>query len=281
MEGYGAGKIGGAYDRHAAHHHRLVGLGQFAVATALSRKVDDHRTRHHPLNHIRRHQNGRLLSGNRRRGDHDVTLRHDAGHQLPLLTDELFAHFLGVTALVLRGAGFKLHLNELAAQTFDLLLDRRANVVSFHDRAESLRRRDRLKTGHTRANNKNVRRGDRSSRGHEHREHTRGQMGRQEHSLVSRDRRLRRKHVHALRSSDSWHELQRKGEYVLFREIGDSLRIRERVELRNDALAGFHQLQIAAARFDVGAQTSNLKNDLRLGKQITAIGDDLGTLGFV
>jgi hypothetical protein len=72
---------------------------------------------------------------------------------------------------------------------------------------------------------------DRAGRGHQHREHARAVVGREQHALVARDRRHRRQRVHALSARDARHQLHRQqrraGRGDLMNRLGRTERIRE------------------------------------------------------
>jgi hypothetical protein len=73
----------------------------------------------------------------------------------------------GVSALVLRAFRLKTQVHEPGAKTFHLLLHRGPHIVRLHDRAEAPRRADCLQACHTRADDEDMRGGDRARRSHE------------------------------------------------------------------------------------------------------------------
>src|SRR5579871_5161270 len=74
-----------ADDLDAARLHHLAGLGEFAIAAALDREIDDHRARPHRLDHVLGDQAGRRAARDQRGRDHDILLLDVLGHQRRLL----------------------------------------------------------------------------------------------------------------------------------------------------------------------------------------------------
>src|SRR5262249_50091214 len=72
--GDAAGNVEVADDLHAARVHDLAGLGNLAIAAALDREIDDHRSRPHGSDHVLGNQPRRRPARNERRGDDDVLL---------------------------------------------------------------------------------------------------------------------------------------------------------------------------------------------------------------
>ncbi|VDO17697.1 unnamed protein product, partial [Brugia timori] len=147
------GEVRFADDGHAVLDHRLVGFGQRAVAAHAIRAlaggdVDDDAAGLHGLDHVLGDEGRRGTARDQRGADDDVGQRHALG-DLGLLAREparghrarIAAHALGGVLLFL---GLVRHVDELAAQRFDLLLDAGANVRGLDDRAQALGRGDGL-----------------------------------------------------------------------------------------------------------------------------------------
>ena len=49
---HGGGQVDGSDDGHAVFDDGLAGVGQFAVAAALGRQIDDHRSGRHGVHHF-------------------------------------------------------------------------------------------------------------------------------------------------------------------------------------------------------------------------------------
>ena len=125
--------------------HGLAGAGQFAIAAALGRDIDDHRARRHaapPCRAVIRM--GAFLPGTAAVVMTTFCCGQHAGHQLALPAVELLAHGLGVAALVLGAGGFHVEHDEARAQAFDLLLDGGADVVAADHGAQAARGGDGL-----------------------------------------------------------------------------------------------------------------------------------------
>ncbi len=117
-------------DADAALHHHFAGTRQFAVAAALGGDIHNQRAGRHARHHFRGDQDGRFLAGHGGGGDHHVLLGQHAGHGLALAPVEIFAHGLGVAALVFGRVGLHIQHHEARAQAFDLLLHGGADIVA-------------------------------------------------------------------------------------------------------------------------------------------------------
>jgi hypothetical protein len=229
---------------HAVVHHGLAWPRQLAIPAALRRDVDDYRPRRHPRRHLRRDQNRSAPPRHRRRRDHDVLLRQYIAQRLPLLAIELLAHRLRVPALVLRARRFHVQHDEPRAETLDLLLHRRANVVPADDRAQPTRRRDRLQSRDARADHQHTRWRNRSRCRHQHRKHAGQGIGRDQHRLIARDRGHRGERVHALRARNARHQLHREERDPAFRQESRRLDRGQRLAESDDGLPAPHERQV-------------------------------------
>ena len=108
MVGDFRGQVGGSEDHDALPDHPLVRFAQLAVSAPFGGQVDNHAAILHAADRICGHQDRRVPTGNRRGGDHHVTLGHHVGHQFPLPTIELLLHLLGVTPGVLGFGGIEM-----------------------------------------------------------------------------------------------------------------------------------------------------------------------------
>ena len=90
--------------------------------------------------------------------------------------------------------------------------------------------RDRLQARDAGAHHEHARGRDRARGGHQHREELRHPIGRDQHGLVPRDRRLGGEGVHGLGARDSGHRLHRERDHALALQPLDPLVIGERRE---------------------------------------------------
>ena len=238
----------GPENRHAVRDDDLVGLGQLAVAAALGRQIDDHRSGRHALHHLPGDQHRRALAGNRRGGDDDVAAGDDFGHHLALAAVERLVLRLGVAALVLGVAGFKRQLDELRADALHLLLGGGPHVVGLHRRAEPPRGGDRLQPRHAGADDEHARGLDGAGRGGEHGKHARQVAGGQQHGLVAGHGRHRRQRVHALRARDARHQLHRQRRDAARRQRRGQRRLAQRIEKGDDGLPRARERKVGVAR---------------------------------
>src|SRR5438128_7623089 len=113
----------------------LIGLltwfRQGAVSALLGGQIDNNGAGAHGLNHVLGDQDRRFFSRNEGRRDDHVSPSHAFFHKLLLLLIELLGLGFGVAGLFLGIFGLQGQLNKFAAQTLDLLLDRRPGVVRF------------------------------------------------------------------------------------------------------------------------------------------------------
>ena len=157
----------------------------------------------------RRDQDRRFLARNGGGRDDHVTVGHHSRHRLALASVERLVLGRGIPALALGGGGVERQLDELRAETLDLLLDGRADVIRLDLGAKPLGGRDRLQAGHARADHEHPRRRDRAGGGHHHREQAGQRGGGQQHGLVAGDVGHRGQGVHALRPGDARDQLHR------------------------------------------------------------------------
>ncbi len=126
--------------------HRLARLGQFAVAAAFGRHVDDYRTGLHRLHHLGGNQPWGGSAGNQGRGDDDVDVLGLLGVHFALGLLEALAHHLGIAAAA-RTFFLIIDGNELGPHRLDLIGDFRTGVVGPHDGAQAHRGADGGKAG--------------------------------------------------------------------------------------------------------------------------------------
>src|SRR6185312_2853383 len=136
-----AGEPDGADDLDALMRHHLAGAGELAVAALLRGDVDDHRPRAHALHDAALDdlRCGAPRNGRRR---HYGIRSGDAGvEDLLLLALLLFGELTRVAT-----GSFRAHsgLDELRAERLHLLTRCATNVIRFHNRPKTSRRRDRL-----------------------------------------------------------------------------------------------------------------------------------------
>ena len=143
------------------------GLGALDVSARGRRHVDDHAARTHGFQHGRSQDARRRPAENLRGGDHHVRLRHLFGHHFTLLGQLLLGQRFGI-ALRRLPSFTEVDLHKFGSQTQHLLFHRRTRVECFHLCAEALRGGDSLQTGHPRADNKYLGRGNRARGGHHH-----------------------------------------------------------------------------------------------------------------
>ena len=148
------------------------------------------------------------ISGGR---DDDVAAGDDFQHHLALAPVERLVLRLRVAALVFGVGGLERQSRRTARRALcTCSFTAGPHVVGLDLRAEPPRRRDRLQPRDAGADDEDARGGDRAGRRHQHREHARQVVGRQQHALVAGDRRHRRERVHALRARDARHQLHRE-----------------------------------------------------------------------
>ena len=146
-------QIGITDDGHAMLHHRLTGLGQFAIATAFCSHVNDDATRLHALHHLGGDQPWCGLARNQCGRDDDVHFLGLLGVHLALGLLEALAHHLGVAAAT---AAFFLILDfyELATQGLHLVGHLGTRIVGTHNGAQTGGCANRSQTGHARTRDK-------------------------------------------------------------------------------------------------------------------------------
>ena len=128
---------------------------------------------------------------------------------LGLLALVILGHFLGVAAgrLGILG-GLRIDLDELAAEGFDLFLDRRTDVKGIDHGSHALRGGDRLQTGNARAQHEHAGRCHGAGGGHHHRKGAAIFGCGIKHGLVTGQIALRRQDVHVLRPTDARQQFQ-------------------------------------------------------------------------
>ena len=92
------------------------------------------------------------------------------------------------------------HFNEFAAQRFDLLFGRMADIEGFDHGAQTFGGGNGLQAGNASAQNQHLGRFDRACGGHEHGHEARVILGGQQHRLVAADIGLGGQHIHRLRA---------------------------------------------------------------------------------
>ena len=105
--------------RNSGVFGQLTGNRSFNVSAHFCREIDDDGAGLHALDHLLRDENGRLLAGNQGCRDEDVDLFTLLGEQRHFGCDELWRHFLGVTAGAFARL-FELDREKLAALSFSM-----------------------------------------------------------------------------------------------------------------------------------------------------------------
>ena len=176
-----------------------------------------------------------------------------------------------VAAGVLLGVRLDAGLHESRAERLDLIAHRGADVERLHDGAEPTAGRDRLKSRDARSQDERPRRGDRSGSGHHQREDAREPNSGDDRSVVSRERRHRREHVHVLGAADARHRLEAKCRDAAVDERAKQRGIPGRFENADEDRAA---LELGHERH-VGAAHHN--DDVGVGEQCRAVGRHLGS----
>src|SRR4029079_19754591 len=135
----------------------LAELGELAVAAGLDGEVDDDGAGLHRAHRVRADELRRGTAGDERGRDHDVGFGDLLADGFALFREDFRARFLRVAAGVLE-VGEAGNLDEAPSEPLDLLLRRVADAGPRDDGAETLRGRDRLETGHARAEDDDARR---------------------------------------------------------------------------------------------------------------------------
>ena len=152
-------------------------------------QVDDDAAWFHGFDHILGDQHRRGAAGDQGGGDDDVSLRHALGHFSLLALQPARRHGLGVTTHTDGGfalfVGFVGHVDEFAAQGFDLLFHARAHVRCFDHSAQTLGGGNGLQAGHANAQDDHAGSFDRSGGCHQHGEKSLIAVGRHHHGLVT------------------------------------------------------------------------------------------------
>ena len=156
---------------------------------ALGGDIDNHRAWRHAGGHFRGDEDRRFLAGHGGGGDDRVLLGQDGAQQFALPAVKIFAHGLGVAALVFGAGVAHVQHDEARAEAFNLLLDGGADIVAAHHGAEPARGGDGLQPGHARTDHQHARGGERSGGGHEHGKHARERIGRDQDGFVAGDGR--------------------------------------------------------------------------------------------
>jgi hypothetical protein len=167
--------------------------------------------------------------------------------------------------------GFELELHEAAAHAFDLLPDGRPHIVGPHDGPQALGRGDRLQSGHARARHEHAGCRHRAGRRHQHREHPRQGIGRQQHGLVAGDRGHRREHVHALRPRNPRQQLQGEADRAAGRDLGQRLRRRQGIAHRHQRLARAEPIHVGLPGLGVRPRRPHLGDHIGLAEHLPAI----------
>ena len=275
------GNVGLADQRHAVLDDGLVRLGQRAVAALRGGQVDDYAARLHGHDHLFGHQHGRGTAGNQGGSDHHVGLRHALGDFDLLPGHPARRHRLGIAAHADSGfallVGFVRHVDELAAQRLDLLLDAGPHVAGLDYRAQSLGRGNRLQAGHADPQNHHAGGLDGAGGGHQHWEEALVFIGRHHDGLVAGDVGLRRQHVHALGSTGARRRFKRKGSQL---PCGQALQAGgiERIEHADHHAAGPGVRHLAVQRaahleHDVGSVSARGIGDLDPCRAVGVIGN--------
>ncbi|MNM52627.1 hypothetical protein D3C81_637110 [compost metagenome] len=253
VSGHRAGQVGRADNGHAIFDDHLVRHGQRAVAALGCCEVDDHRAWLHLRHGFRAQQRRCLAARNQRGGDDDVGLfgafvygcglaLHPAGRHRPRVTtntDGAFTLFIGLVR----------HVDELGAEGFDLLFNRRTHVRRFDHCTQAFRRGNRLQPCNAGAENQHARRFHGARSRHQHRHEARIVVGGQQHGFIAGDVGLRGQHIQALGAGGTWRGFQRKCGNAALGQFGDGL-IAERVEHAHHNGAALDQSQLAVAGSD-------------------------------
>ena len=220
--------------------------------------------------HVGRDQDRRLLARNGGRRDDHVAVGDHARHGLALTSVERLVLRRGIAALALGGGGVERQLDELRAETLDLLLDGRADVVRLDPGAKALGGRDRLQSGHARPDHEDARRRDRPGGGHHHREHAGERGGGEQHRLVTGDVGHRRQGVHALRPRDARDELHRDDRRAPGRHRPGGLGGAERVGKANHGVLRTQPFDVGGAVRARRGRRAHLQDDVGLREDLVA-----------
>ena len=186
--------------------------------------------------------------------------------------EELLGNIFHVTALDTDGF-VGLHLDEFAAERFDLLLRLRTNIGDFHHGAKPTRSGDGLQSGDARAEDHHLGGTDGSSGGGHHREQLAESVRREQHGFVAAQVRLRTEYVHPLRTGDT-----RNGIHCENRNTGATARchdrgIRRGPKKREKHRARFHRGNLRRSR------RVDFQEDIRSGIKTGSGGHQFGA-GF-
>ncbi|SAK64881.1 hypothetical protein AWB78_02268 [Caballeronia calidae] len=264
---------------HAMLHHHRVDFGERTVAaflalelgTATGGEIDDHGARLHVLDRFDGNQRRSGTAGNQRRRDDDVRRLRTLVHLRRLPREPARRHRARIAADAFGRLAFFIglerHVDELPAERFDLLLHGRTHIGRFDDRAETLGRRDRLQTGHARAEHEHARRFHGARGGHQHGHEALVVLAGHQHRLVPGDVRLRREHVEALRARRARRGFERERGDVRGREPRRVLGV-EGIEHADEHGARFEHRQFAFARRlhfedDLGGKGRGRIDDIR------------------
>ena len=208
-----ARQVARADDFDAVLDDRLAGLRQLAVAAGLGGEVDDHRARLHAAHRVGGDQERRRAARDRGGGDDDVLFVRVLGERVAHLRVLLVGERARVAALALR-VGDEVEFQRPAAERGDLLPGGAADVEAGDDRAEALRRGDRLQPGDAGAQDQHFGRRHGARGGGHHPEEAARLTGGDQHRRVARGGGLRGERVHRLGA--------RRPRDRLHREAGDA-----------------------------------------------------------
>eukprot|EP00053_Salpingoeca_punica_P012955 m.116409 g.116409 ORF g.116409 m.116409 type:complete len:1093 (-) comp16076_c1_seq1:125-3403(-) len=233
-----AGHVAVAEDAHALVVVELAGLGQLAVAARLGRQINHHRAFAHAFHHVLGDELGRRLAGDERRGDDNVDLTALLGKQGHLGVDKLLGHLLGVAALARAADVLKArHLQELAAERLDLLLDLWAGVEAADDRAHVLGRARGCQTGDTAADDEDLGRRDLARSGDLAGEEAAKLVGGLDDGAVAGDVGHGAEHVKGLGAAGARDAVHGKGRHALLgQRLDKALVLRREEHAHQDSL---------------------------------------------
>ena len=256
------GQVGGAEDHDALSDHPLVRFAQLAVSTTFGGQVDNHAAVIHPADGIGGDQDRRMPTGNRRGGDHHVTLGHHVGHQFPLPTIELLLHLLGVTPGVLGFGGLEIQFHELRSEALHLFTAGRTQVVGLDDSSQATGSGNCLQAGDSGTDHQDTGGCQGPRGGHQQREHPRKFVGGQQHGTVAGDRRHRAQDIHALGAGDSGNQFQGELVQATLGEFCDGGRMTQGITGADHVRAGRQQVEVRLAVFQIRSQGTDLEQDL-------------------
>ena len=190
MQWHASRQVANADDFHPVAVGHLVQDRAFDIAAGLNRKVHNHASGLHRVEHFGGDENRRPASKHLRGGDDDVGVPAGFFHRVPLLLDLFLGQRLRVAILGLAGFA-EVNFEKLRAERLDLLLHDGPRVVGGDLCAESFGGGNCLQTGDADADDENFRRQDRSRcRGH-HRKNLVGITRCEDDRLVSTEVGLR------------------------------------------------------------------------------------------